>query len=239
MSDKKRRHIAMTRPDASWRRMLVSQPPPRKIGRVKEWGRDQICRHWNRKIVVMGDGLRMGDLYDVFDACLWRRFVGQERHKKLPRAYRTALWIGWKMGIDEEMERLGINPTGCGWMYAGQGAQEMPQPHKKGDQWVEEEKIDLVIGELDDGALPRCRGHNGMGPWTWHVSRQECCEEGRIPGFAANEKWKPDSPYARGSSRWFECQGRNEEVIEQLTMEEVGEPEGLWPNSTIRDYRWY
>ncbi|KAK4166861.1 hypothetical protein QBC43DRAFT_312553 [Cladorrhinum sp. PSN259] len=82
MSNSKRRQVALTRADASWRRMLVSQPPPRRIGRMKEWGRlvstgtqrQRLETVWDRKFVDVPDGLKMGELYDIIDAAIWRRF---------------------------------------------------------------------------------------------------------------------------------------------------------------------
>ncbi|KAH7358705.1 F-box domain-containing protein [Plectosphaerella cucumerina] len=65
------RHAAMrrfTRPGASWRRMLVSQPPPPPtLGFVKM--EDNLytphVRVWNRPATSTPDGLRMGQLYDL------------------------------------------------------------------------------------------------------------------------------------------------------------------------------
>ncbi|KAK3987353.1 hypothetical protein QBC44DRAFT_360855 [Cladorrhinum sp. PSN332] len=244
MANKKKHHLALTRPDASWRRMLVSQPPPKRIGRVKEWGPDQVYRHWDRKMVDVKDGLRMGDLYDVVDAVLWRRFARVERHKKMSRYYHSEVWIGWKCGTNEEVESLGINPDGRPWGYATSELLEMPQPSPKGDQWVEEEEIDLVIGERsgEQAGPGRCRGH-GLSFGRPLASKGECCGESGIAPLPG-EKYAPLSRlwrdgYNEDSARWmFACQERNDELVEKLGMEEVGEPEESRPNSPYL-YRFY
>ncbi|KAF7353307.1 putative f-box domain protein [Mycena sanguinolenta] len=54
---------AFNRPEASWRRMLVAQPPPRKM-LISETchGRGGIC---DRRAVLDDQPLRMGRLYDI------------------------------------------------------------------------------------------------------------------------------------------------------------------------------
>ncbi|KAK4227264.1 hypothetical protein QBC38DRAFT_478060 [Podospora fimiseda] len=261
MANNKRIHNAYTRPEASWRRMLVSQPPPRRIGRVKEWGRDEVFRNWDRKVVEVEDGLTMGDLYDVVHAIIWRRFEKPERHKGFPRSYHSRAWIGWKRGTNEEIERLGINPDGKLWKHARPGLLEMPQPSPKGDEWVEGESIDLVIGEKTSDHSGRCRGHGGMvGPrelsWEERMALGDhCCREGMgLPPLQDGEVEEPNiarrrkgrvrgcnDEYKKDSARWmFDCQEPNHELIEKLGMQEAGEPEPARPDyPTVYIYRFY
>ncbi|KAJ7137475.1 hypothetical protein C8R43DRAFT_1020318, partial [Mycena crocata] len=55
---------AFKRPEASWRRMLVTQPPPQTLA-VTEWGSGQIGDAERRGVVPGGSPLCMGFLYDL------------------------------------------------------------------------------------------------------------------------------------------------------------------------------
>lgn len=69
---RRKKHLAFVRPGASWRRMLVSQPPLRKVGymhAMKTPGRPP--RDFRGCSFEVTDGLRMGQFYDVVHRIIW------------------------------------------------------------------------------------------------------------------------------------------------------------------------
>lgn len=62
MKNDRRRHLVFTRTDASWRRMLVSQPPPTSFKyKIRGSNADEVQES---RTAYCPDGLRMGLLYD-------------------------------------------------------------------------------------------------------------------------------------------------------------------------------
>ncbi|CAG2009097.1 unnamed protein product [Fusarium graminearum] len=66
MKDGRKVHKAFIRRDASWRRMLVAQPPITSIGYVGKVNDDE-----NWRLLPFPEGLRMGDLYDMVFQAIW------------------------------------------------------------------------------------------------------------------------------------------------------------------------
>ncbi|KAJ7096570.1 hypothetical protein B0H15DRAFT_1019610 [Mycena belliarum] len=103
------------RRDASWRRMLVAQPPPRTL-RVTERcnGRTEI---FDRRAELRGLELRMGELYDLVlgsvkwaaaSFCVtWPEAVGRESELTL----ETVSMSQYVMGIDEVFHGQGEEPS--------------------------------------------------------------------------------------------------------------------------------
>ncbi|KAH8662532.1 hypothetical protein BX600DRAFT_320746 [Xylariales sp. PMI_506] len=69
MRDGRRRHLAFTRQGASWRRMLLAKPAPRRIDimRPKPW----VDGSRSRVVAAPEGGLRMGQLYDIVFDMVW------------------------------------------------------------------------------------------------------------------------------------------------------------------------
>lgn len=66
MKDGRKVHKAFIRRDASWRRMLVAQPPITSIGYAGKVNDDE-----NWSLLPFPEGLRMGDLYDMVFQAIW------------------------------------------------------------------------------------------------------------------------------------------------------------------------
>lgn len=69
LAESEARRAAFFRSGASWRRMLVAQPPPRRLGFMQQKGTQTGClsaetHRWS-ELRLDDDGLRMGDLYDM------------------------------------------------------------------------------------------------------------------------------------------------------------------------------
>ncbi|KAM0500938.1 hypothetical protein ACHAP8_004657 [Fusarium lateritium] len=61
-------HKAFVRRGASWRTMLVAQPPITSVGYIHRvnWAREQ-------RLLSFPEGLRMGELYDMVFQAIWSR----------------------------------------------------------------------------------------------------------------------------------------------------------------------
>ncbi|KAK4183828.1 hypothetical protein QBC35DRAFT_507198 [Podospora australis] len=203
MANGRKVHLAFTRESASWRKMYISQPPPKRVARIRE---TQVPG-WNgakgteRTIISLNDGLKMGELYDTFDGWIWKRFGNMtQKWKKSPEEFQTPVfWIGWntsrEVGPDETIDPTGLNKD---------GRREVPQSQNpRAAKWLVDEAADLVIGEM----LPRggynwcnrwpgrCRLHyiqNSTYGWNHPFSGYpDCCRMDRDgPGFA--ELYKQD-----------------------------------------------
>lgn len=68
MKNGRKVHKAFIRRDASWRRMLVAQPPITSIGYMRKVNGDE---DW--KLLPFPGGLRMGDLYDMVFQAIWSK----------------------------------------------------------------------------------------------------------------------------------------------------------------------
>ncbi|RGP67668.1 hypothetical protein FSPOR_5857 [Fusarium sporotrichioides] len=72
MKDGRKIHKAFTRRGASWRRMLIAQPPITSVGYVSKVfsGRsDMMAGDWS--LLSFPNGLRMGDFYDMVFQAIW------------------------------------------------------------------------------------------------------------------------------------------------------------------------
>ncbi|KAF0639888.1 hypothetical protein FPSE5266_05949 [Fusarium pseudograminearum] len=67
MKDGRKVHKAFIRRDASWRRMLIAQPPITSIGYVEKVNNDD--ENW--RLLPFPEGLCMGDLYDMVFQAIW------------------------------------------------------------------------------------------------------------------------------------------------------------------------
>ncbi|VUC31819.1 unnamed protein product [Clonostachys rosea] len=84
--DDQNTHARFAHKDASWRRMLITQPPARKIGFVRphnEFHSPSILEK-----TLLKDGLLMGQLWDSIYYSLWAQGTGNVRTCKVRMAYR-------------------------------------------------------------------------------------------------------------------------------------------------------
>ncbi|KAH8885973.1 hypothetical protein GQ53DRAFT_750825 [Thozetella sp. PMI_491] len=84
----RRCHLAFVRPEASWRRMLVAHPAPRRIGYLRGCGNRFSWQH-----IEMPDQLRMGQLYDMVYAAVWGDAT--------PARGDHRVWLNWKPQLDD------------------------------------------------------------------------------------------------------------------------------------------
>ena len=129
---RERRHRACARRCASWRRMLVSQPPPVTVARV---GTMDESPEPPRRMAAIPGGLRMGALYDEVFAVNWEGRARSEMGR-----LRWA-WIVWRAPEGTRPPRA----RGC-W--------HRPEMHSA--RWYD--SADLVIGETSRGSRDQERG---------------------------------------------------------------------------------
>lgn len=86
-SGDRRDNESFAEPSASWRRMLVSQPPPRKVGYIKEYGHLARMGPSQHYIITLPDGLRMGLLWDSIYS-----LIMEQRHEW----ETTPFWLAWR-----------------------------------------------------------------------------------------------------------------------------------------------
>jgi hypothetical protein len=133
-SDGRRRHRAFARAGASWRRMLVSQPPPRVVGCSLETPRWAYTAPPRRRVLELPDGLRMGQLWDAAYSAIWgdcapergrRWFASQIGGEKCEAG------IGGRP-VDALLEELAERPHWNSWDY------ELPLQRKRcvGSAWL-------------------------------------------------------------------------------------------------------
>jgi len=156
------RHYAFTRKGASWRRMLVSQPPPVRIARIGDFDRVRVRRErrgvgdaygavWGAvvqaesripkqalqevptRMVELKGGLRMGNLVDE----LWESAFGRE----YPWVVSTA-WCAWR--VPEEMRRELWKFLDNRFTYSGIKHYRLPETQVS--RWAD--GADLVIGDI-------------------------------------------------------------------------------------------
>ncbi|KAK4442026.1 hypothetical protein QBC34DRAFT_419354 [Podospora aff. communis PSN243] len=153
------KHYAFTRKGASWRRMLVAQPPPVRVARLGDFAKceifeglaplfggsgdvvtldarvpDRVLDKVEKRMVVLEGGLRMGDLLDE----MWTVEFGRAYPSWEPVA-----WCAWR--VPEEVRTVE-------WAYAGlstpwEGRYRMPVTRV--GRWTD--GADVVIG----GFIPR------------------------------------------------------------------------------------
>lgn len=116
MRDGRARHLAFTRRGASWRRMVVASPAPRRVGRAVD-----VRAGWQQRgepaweVVEVEGGVRMGELFDAFFAAEARR--------------SGSGWVAWG-GVSPDWQGLGglgrvdlvLTKGGsarCGWRRGG------------------------------------------------------------------------------------------------------------------------
>ena len=125
--DGRRRHYACVRAGASWRRMLLSQPPVVRVARLGGLSREEVGRRaggdarndgswslglWDGKMVEIEGGLRMGELYDEVYRINWVACEG---------VYWQHAWVGWK-GADANVGDVKVGGSGMdeegteGWL---------------------------------------------------------------------------------------------------------------------------
>lgn len=165
------RHGAYVRRGASWRRMLLSQPPVVKVARVGS-PQDRARRQRDGHMAVFEGGLTMGEFYDAVFAICWegRRWWLDESQPGLRESFGA--WVAWRVPLEstgrrhETVDDQGLAPLR--WLAAA----------------------DLVIGEAGSTWFHRvedaCNSHiNGgcfmdqfswMGRWTYQ------CEEYELGG---------------------------------------------------------
>lgn len=90
------KHERFVRKEASWRRMLVSQPPPRAVASINFGDNGR----WERRstdtpvtINTLPEGLRMGQLWDTVYHALWSPYTGSVEKR----------WVitSWRVGGDD------------------------------------------------------------------------------------------------------------------------------------------
>jgi hypothetical protein len=95
--DHRRRHLAFTRKGASWRQMLISQPPPTRICHVRQ--STPVAdgeTYMERNILAFPRGLRMGEYYDFIYAALWG-----DHHKVAAMSWANVNWDYFTSMMDQ------------------------------------------------------------------------------------------------------------------------------------------
>ncbi|KAI9927542.1 hypothetical protein ASPWEDRAFT_746562 [Aspergillus wentii DTO 134E9] len=83
---------AYTRQEASWRRMLIQQPPTSIIGVIEVFTRDMQDRYYKQLLVKPHNGhLRMGDLYDPLNE--WTLYPCLEKWAFWDESVETQFWL--------------------------------------------------------------------------------------------------------------------------------------------------
>jgi hypothetical protein len=148
MRDKRAPNEAFVRRGASWRRMLVSQPPPVVVGRVGNSADMERGEAGGRPGFLVdvgseGGGLRMGELYDAVYAGNWNVW-GAHGGGGDGDDENFGLWVAWR--VPREMASRPAEPPEVpdGWSWSSVA-------------WLA--AADLVIGEHDwdsEDACPTC-----------------------------------------------------------------------------------
>ncbi|KAK1759117.1 hypothetical protein QBC47DRAFT_371086 [Echria macrotheca] len=194
------RHYAFTRKGASWRQMLVSQPPPVRVARLGDmdwvdiqsdhvrWSTEEMmleCRIPRRilqgvpkRMIKLEGGLRMGDLFDE----LWN--IQFAREYALSEMYP---WCAWR--VPESLTTTfwqWVNYTNTG------GSCRMPTTELA--KWVD--GADLVIG----GIVPSPSWASGQelcwrcqGKWGEKVRGKRCKDH-----LAIQQRYRCQEHQARG-----------------------------------------
>jgi len=172
------RHYAFTRKGASWRRMLVAQPPLVRIARLGDFERVRVREAEEnmedgkrtrvagripgrfleavpKRMVLLKEGLKMGDFLDE----LW----GIEFGREYPVSDGVA-WFAWR--VEEPVRRES-------WRYPGSAewAGEYVMPTTVVSKWAD--GADLVIG----GYIPRPNDHVSDSPCSACLG-----DEGKLRG---------------------------------------------------------
>lgn len=190
-----RRNLAFTRKGASWRRMLVCQPPAMRVARVEL--RPEVV--W--KMVDFsgggGGGLRMGVLFDEVFTMNWaprRSCYGARCSYGCHGVPAMVLWRVPGRGVGEGEEVVVRDASG------GKYCEEVPG-------WVGE--VDLVVGEnwrewTDRRAMPCVHplpARDGL-PRTCFLSQQEYCDSAHNWTHKTFRK-----PAGAGGTRYmYQCQ---------------------------------
>ena len=143
------RQKPFTKESASWRRMLVSQPPPLRVAHLRKKRWIEFIRgptprfRWNTALFHCSmiehlGGMRMGELYDAVlevnseldgddsDDVVQVHVLGYGQREEDEKAKRA--WLGWKMG-EAEYDETGY----------------MPLDGEDGDGWLR--RADLLLGD--------------------------------------------------------------------------------------------
>ncbi|KAK0719381.1 hypothetical protein B0H67DRAFT_642741 [Lasiosphaeris hirsuta] len=132
VSNGKRRHLAFVRAGASWRKMLVSQPPPVRVARIDlrdsnpPPSSDKLYRY-----TEIPGGLRMGELWDAVYSTMWG---GKKIDYSLPYAN-----VGWR--VSEDMRQEILDRIHKVQLIYGE---RQPSPRLRGEPFLDE-RTDLFI----------------------------------------------------------------------------------------------
>ncbi|KAK5659418.1 hypothetical protein OQA88_619 [Cercophora sp. LCS_1] len=133
-----KRNLAFIRSNASWRRMLVSQPLPRKVVRVDR-GIGTPNKEVSWKLVDFPDGLRMGELFDEIFTINWSRNRLCAAGSCRVSCFGEPAHIAWRVPMD--MVKPGERTWWSMWWEGPPKAiSDKPPP-----EWLT--KADLVLGE--------------------------------------------------------------------------------------------
>jgi hypothetical protein len=103
------KHLAWARKGASWRRMLLSQPPPR-VGYI-DCESDYSC-------VELQEPLRLGTFFDICYSIVWDPYCDREENSSLGSGYiywlcDSPVYPHWKFtsrkGFDESLEMAAVD----------------------------------------------------------------------------------------------------------------------------------
>ncbi|KAK1831545.1 hypothetical protein QBC39DRAFT_434056 [Podospora conica] len=174
-----RRHLAFTRRGASWRRMLLCQPPAMRVARVETWP-----EYWKMVDFSATGGLRMGVLFDEVFTMNWaprRSCYGSRCRFSCHGVPAMVLWRvpGSRLGEGEEL----VLRDASG------------EPYCEGvPGWVAE--VDLVVGEnwrefQNRRAMPCVHPapRDGMPPRCF-LSQQEYWDSAHAD-WRCKSRWKP------------------------------------------------
>ncbi|KAK4442035.1 hypothetical protein QBC34DRAFT_419367 [Podospora aff. communis PSN243] len=193
------RNLAFIRTGASWRRMLVSQPPPVKVVRLDRFH----AKEFEWKVVEFKEGLRMGVLFDEVFAMNWtlnRRCLA--RGCKF-NCHGEPAFITWRVPKEVVKER----PAEETLRWLRESWEEDARP----PEWLKD--CDLVLGEdgwhrmgttrcwhpWPDGMGPRCfmwqqgLNFNSHRRWTTRKRYTSVCGKSMKWLFQCKE-YKPGGP---------------------------------------------
>jgi hypothetical protein len=181
MSGGRVRHKRFACTGASWRRMLVSQPPPRSVGYIEyaENGQSQGYGDAAFDVVTIPDGLRMGVLWDTIYRTLWSPY-GKDVERRLA-------FVSWRIRPDLDSGEKKTDMWTSGALPARLRSRdvgvEMIVGH--GEAIVDEQQCHLYHNHSIKGGKYKCRDEyhrfvhgRTRGSTSW-VYRSEDYNEGR------------------------------------------------------------
>ncbi|CAG9981930.1 unnamed protein product [Clonostachys byssicola] len=153
MSGGRARHKRFACAGATWRRMLVSQPPPRSVGYVEyaENGQSQRYGDAPLDVVTIPDGLRMGVLWDTIYRTLWSPY-GKDVERRLA-------FVSWRIprDLDSGEENTDMWTSGALPVRLRSRNVEVEMIVGHGEAIVDEQQCHLYHNHSIKGGKYKCR----------------------------------------------------------------------------------